>query len=55
MRATERASERERETEREREREIEGEFCFVFYCLGINELRRRYSANMRTGVRTCTV
>ena len=43
-----RASEREREREgRERERETDtqrGErFCFVFYCLDINELRQRYN------------
>ena len=59
-RERERERERDRQTYREREREREregggGGFCFVFYCLDINELRWRYSANMRTGMRTCVV
>ena len=41
-----RASERERERgggERETDRQRGERFCFVFYCLDINELRQRYN------------
>ena len=58
-RASERDIDKQIETERDRDRQTDRQredgFCFVFYCLDMNELRRRYTANMRTGVRTCVV